>query len=114
MLERKGYTGELEFDDGAETCHGEVFGLKDVVTFEGESVEEIKRAFRESVDDYLEFCAERGEVLDRPFTGQYRLRIPPDSHRSASMLSPRDGISLNEWILQSIAEKAERETRSRS
>lgn len=110
MLEYKGYTGKVEFDDTVETFHGEVVGLKDVVTFEGESVEEIKRAFRDSIDDYLEFCEERGEEPDRPFTGQYRLRIPPEMHRSASMLSQRDGTSLNEWISRSIAEKIERET----
>ncbi len=110
MLEYKGYAGKVEFDDSVETFHGEVLGLKDIITFEGGSVEEIKQSFRDSIDDYLEFCEERGEESDRPFSGQYRLRISPELHRSASMLSQRDGTSLNEWISRSIAEKIQRET----
>jgi predicted HicB family RNase H-like nuclease len=111
MLEHKGYIGKVEFDYGTETFHGEVVSLKDVFTFEGGSVEEIRRAFRDSIDDYLEFCEERGEDPERPFTGQYRLRISSELHRSASMLSQREGTSLNEWISRSIAEKIEREKR---
>jgi predicted HicB family RNase H-like nuclease len=58
MLLYKGYRGRVELDDEAGIFHGEVIDLKDVVTFQGTSVEEIEAAFRESIDDYLEFCAE--------------------------------------------------------
>ncbi len=56
MMEYKGYIGKVEFDDQAAIFHGEVVNLRDVVTFEGESVEELRKAFRESVEDYLAFC----------------------------------------------------------
>ena len=62
MLQHRGYTGQVEFDDEARLFHGEVINLRDVVTFQGTSVEEPEVAFRESVDDYLEFCKERGEA----------------------------------------------------
>ncbi|MEW6529455.1 MAG: type II toxin-antitoxin system HicB family antitoxin [Thermodesulfobacteriota bacterium] len=65
MLKCKGYTGHVEYDDEARIFHGEVLDLKDVVTFQGKSVEEIKRAFRDSIDDYLDFCKQRGEKTDR-------------------------------------------------
>ncbi len=68
MLEHKGYKGQVEFDDEAGIFHGEVLGTRDVITFEGTSVRELKRAFRDSVDDYLGFCAQRGEEPDKPFT----------------------------------------------
>ena len=61
MLQYKGYAGHVEFDDETGIFHGEVLDLRDVITFQGESVEEIERAFRESIDDYLEFCKERRE-----------------------------------------------------
>ena len=61
MLEVKGYTGQVELDDGAGIFHGEVIDTRDVITFQGRSVEEIEQAFRESIDDYLDFCKERGE-----------------------------------------------------
>jgi predicted HicB family RNase H-like nuclease len=58
FLQYKGYTGHVEVDDAVGLFHGEVIELRDVVTFQGTSVEELERAFRDSVDDYLEFCAE--------------------------------------------------------
>lgn len=48
MLQYKGYTGQVEFDDEAGLFHGEVIDLRDVVTFQGTSVEELERAFRDS------------------------------------------------------------------
>ena len=78
MMQYKGYTGKVEFDDEAEIFHGEVIGLRDVITFQGRTVDEVKGAFRESVDDYLAFCAKRGEEPEKPFTGKFVVRIPPD------------------------------------
>ncbi|MGB7977587.1 MAG: hypothetical protein WCF19_00335 [Chlamydiales bacterium] len=48
--------------------NGEVLGIKDVVTFQGTTVDEIEKVFKDSIDDYLAFCAERGEEPDRPFS----------------------------------------------
>jgi len=62
MLEYKGYTGHVEFDDEAGLFHSEVLDTRDVITFQGISVEQLEQAFRESIDDYLEFCAERNEA----------------------------------------------------
>ena len=62
LLEYRGYAGTVEADDGAFV--GQVVGLRDVVTFEGESIVLVEAAFRQSIDDYLAFCAERGEALD--------------------------------------------------
>jgi predicted HicB family RNase H-like nuclease len=59
MLKYKGYTGHVEYNDEARILHGEVLDLKDVVTFQGKSVEEIERAFRDSIDDYLVVCCNR-------------------------------------------------------
>ena len=71
MMTYKGYHGTVTFDEDAETFHGEVTDLRDVVTFQGRSVDELKAAFHESIDDYLEFCAERGEEPDRPYSGNF-------------------------------------------
>ena len=65
MMEHKGYIGRGKFDDEAEIFHGEVINTRDVITFQGQSVAELKKAFKESVEDYLAFCASRGEEPDR-------------------------------------------------
>ncbi len=59
MMEYKGYLGKVEFDDEAGVFHGEVSNTRDVITFQGKSVAELKQAFHDSVDDYLAFCAAR-------------------------------------------------------
>jgi predicted HicB family RNase H-like nuclease len=82
-----------------------VLDLRDVVTFQGKSVEEIERAFRESIDGYLEFCEERHEEPDKPFSGRLMLRLPPDVHRKAYVSARREGKSLNQWIAEKL-EKA--------
>jgi len=100
VLEYKGYTGKVELDPDEGIFHGEVIDLRDVITFQGTSVEEIDVAFRSSIDDYLEFCEELGEVIsedpDRPFRGRFILRLPPELHRKAYVNAVREGKSLNQ------------------
>ena len=102
MLKYKGYTGHAEFDDETGIFHGEVLDLRDVMTFQGKTVQEIERAFRDSVDDYLAFCRERGEEPDRPFSGRLMLRLPPRLHRKAYVSARREGKSLNQWISEKV------------
>ena len=103
MLNYKGYRGRVEFDDEAGLFHGEVLDLKDVITFQGKSVEELENAFRDSIDDYLAFCEERGEEPDRPFSGRLMLRLPPALHREVYVQARREGKSLNQWIADKLA-----------
>ena len=100
MLEYKGYVGAVEADEGA--FFGRVAGLRDVVTFEGATYEEVERAFRDSIDDYLAFCAERGEQPDRPYSGKIPLRLEPELHRKAAARAQAEGLSLNQWIARRI------------
>ena len=61
MMTYKGYEAAVEYDEDAEIFHGEVVNLRDVITFQGRSVSELKKAFDGSVEDYLAFCEARGE-----------------------------------------------------
>lgn len=98
MMTYKGYYATVSFDDEAEIFHGEVVGLKDVITFQGRSVEELKVALEDSIEDYLDFCASRGEEPDKPYSGKFVLRVEPALHRRLSALSAEEGTSLNSWI----------------
>ena len=68
MMKYKDYIGHVEYDDEAKIFHGEVVGLRDIITFQGKSVEELEQAFKDSVDDYLNWCKERGEKPERTFS----------------------------------------------
>lgn len=102
MMEHKGYIGKVEFDDEAEIFHGEVINTRDVITFQGESVAELTRAFRESVDDYLAFCKQRGETPDKPFSGQFVTRISPELHRQVNAAAALAGKSLNAFVTEQL------------
>ncbi len=97
-MKYKGYTGHVEYDDEAKIFHGEVLGIKDVVTFQGTTVSEIEKSFKDSVNDYLAFCKERKEEPDKPFSGKFNLRIPPDLHAKLSIAAHIKGVSLNNYI----------------
>ena len=103
MMDYKGYVGMVEFDDEADIFHGEVVNLRDVITFQGRSVDELRRAFEESVDDYLAWCAERGKQPDKPFSGKFVVRLDPQTHRSISVAAQKAGMSLNAWVKQNLA-----------
>ena len=102
MLKYKGYTGHVEFDDESGIFHGEVLDLRDVVTFQGKTVEEIEKAFRDSIDDYLAFCKERNEKADKPFSGRLMVRLPPRLHRKVFITARQEGKSLNQWIAEKL------------
>lgn len=106
MMTYKGYSGSVRFDDEASIFHGEVIGLRDVVTFQGTTVDELKQSFQDSIDDYLEFCESRGEESDKPFSGKFLLRVDPLLHRRLAELSANDGESLNNWIASRLGELA--------
>jgi predicted HicB family RNase H-like nuclease len=102
MIEYKGYCGKVEFDDEAGIFHGEVINTRDVITFQGESVSELQQAFRDSIDDYLEFCQGRGESPEKPFSGQFVTRIPPELHRQVNIQAAVVGKSLNAWVTEQL------------
>lgn len=106
MMTYKGYGGAVRFDDEVGIFHGEIIGLRDVVTFQGRTVDELKTSFEESIDDYLDFCESRNEEPDKPFSGRFLLRVDPALHRKLVELSANEGESLNNWISSRLGELA--------
>ncbi len=102
----KGYTASIVFDDEAKLFHGEVVGTKDVITFQGKSVKELEKAFRESVEDYLAFCKKKNVKPDKPFSGKLVLRMPAELHREIAVKAQQSGVSINNWITQLLNDVA--------
>jgi predicted HicB family RNase H-like nuclease len=102
MMEYKGYFAKVEFDDDANIFHGEVLNLRDVITFQGETVQDLKQAFYDSVDDYLEFCAGRGEEPEKPYSGKFVVRVEPALHKDIVIAARKKGKSINTWISEAL------------
>ncbi len=102
-MKHKGYESIVTYDEEADILHGEVINTRDVITFQGTSLPQLKKAFKESVEDYLAFCKERGEEPDKPFTGNFVVRIPPDLHRKLYADAKREGKSLNALVEERLS-----------
>jgi len=103
----KGYTAAIEVDDEAGVLFGRVIGTRDVITFQGMTVEEARREFHASVDDYLAFCAERGEEPERPYSGRFVVRTRPELHRALSQAAEARRQSLNSLVEQLLTRAVE-------
>ena len=110
MMEYHGYRAAVTFDDDAGIFHGEVIDTLDVITFQGETVVELRQAFADSVDEYLTVCAERGRMPDKPFSGRIPLRVSPAVHRAATAAARTEGKSLNAWLAETVERAVQRTT----
>jgi len=105
----KGYNGAVEIDPKAGILFGRVLDLDAVLTFEAETVRDAERAFRDTVDEYLDWCTERDKQPEKPFSGKLVLRIPPEVHRDAVIAATRDRKSLNTWLADVVTRAAREE-----
>src|SRR5215510_5276717 len=87
----KGYLAHITFDAQANLFHGEVINIWDVVTFQEQSVDELRQAFADSVEDYLAFCTESGEVPDQPFSGRFTVGLSPEQYRKIILAAEKAG-----------------------
>jgi predicted HicB family RNase H-like nuclease len=77
----KGYEAVVKYSDEDETFIGEVINTRDMLVFDGNDVTEIEQSFHAVVDDYLEDCDKEGKEPNKPFSGQFVLRVDPKLHR---------------------------------
>ena len=102
VLSYKGYYGDINFSAVDDVFHGKLIGIDDLVTFEGDSVKQLKKAFRESVDDYLDTCKEIGKEPDKTYRGSFNIRITPELHRQAARFAALNDMTLNEFVKYAI------------
>ena len=105
IMTYNGYTARIEYDDKDEIFFGRLAGIRDGVGFHAETVEGLKTAFYEAVDDYIETCAKVGKEPQKPFSGKVMFRIDPETHRRAALAAELAGVSLNRWA-ERVIERA--------
>lgn len=98
----KGFPARIEYSEEDGCFVGHIVGISDVIGFHGESVSELRNAFVEAVDDYLDTCQKLGRKPNHPYSGQFRLRLPPDLHARAAVIAKTKGKSLNAWVSEVI------------
>lgn len=101
-LSYKGYTGTIEasIEDGC--LHGNILFIEDIITYEGNTVDDIVLSFNDAVDRYLTYCKETGKPANKPYSGTFNVRVGQDVHRKAVEVAFHRNITLNDFVAQSI------------
>ena len=108
MIDRiryKEFIGSVHFSAEDEVFFGKIEGVNDLVTFEGETVKQIKKAFKEAVEDYIELCKETGKAVFKSFKGSFNVRINPELHSQAFERALEEGKTLNQFVQDAIETK---------
>ncbi len=100
----QGYTARIDFDDRDNIFVGRILGMRDIISFHGETVSELKNEFERTVQDYLQDCEEQGLRPEKPVSGKILLRVTPEMHNAALVAAQAAGVSLNQWITDVLHE----------
>jgi predicted HicB family RNase H-like nuclease len=102
VLTYKEFVGSVKLNTADKVFHGKIEFITDLVTFEGSSVNELEAAFKEAVEDYLELCQMVGKKPLKSFKGSFNVRINPELHRKAALISLEKGVSLNQLVEEAL------------
>lgn len=98
----KNFIGSVHFSTDDDIFFGKIEGISDLVTFEGDTVQDIKKFFEEAVEDYIELCKSTGKEIYKSYKGSFNIRISPELHKKAIERSQILGISLNQFVENAI------------
>ena len=103
VLKYKNYLATVEYSTGDDVFFGKVHGINDLITFEGLNVVQLKKAFHESIDDYLETCKSLKKSPDKTFKGVFNVRLDSDLHRKAAIIAAKHKQTLNQFVKTAIS-----------
>lgn len=106
VMNYKGYAARVDYSEEDGVLVGHIAGIRDVVGFHGESVQELRAAFEEAVNDYLETCAKLGRAPQKPYSGKLSLRLEPELHATVAMKAELAHKSINQWVADVISREA--------
>ena len=112
-MKHKGYEAVVGYDEDDKIFTGRVIDTQDVIAFDGASVAELETAFQAVIDEYLEDCTRIGKQPNKPFSGKFVVRIPPEDHRAAVVAAGKAGVSLNAWAADALKKAAHEERAKR-
>ena len=107
VLTYKGYIGSVQFSGEDNVFFGKVEGINDLVTFEGETVQELKDAFRYMVDEHIKDCETENIPVEKSYKGSLHIDLTPDLHRRAAIFAKIHGTTLNTFVKESIERRLE-------
>ncbi|MEE0931131.1 MAG: type II toxin-antitoxin system HicB family antitoxin [Acutalibacteraceae bacterium] len=102
MIEYKGFYGTVEFSENDNVLFGKVVGINSLISYEGDSVKNLREDFEGAVDDYLEICKTNGVEPEKVYKGSFNVRISPELHKSLVLFAASRGETLNSTVEEAI------------
>ena len=109
-MEYKGYIGTVEYSDEDKVLFGKVLGIRSLISYEGQSVPELRADFEEAVDAYLEMCSAKNISPEKVYKGSFNVRVAPELHRQASLAALAKNISLNSYVEEALRSHVAQDT----
>jgi predicted HicB family RNase H-like nuclease len=107
-LKYKEYYGSVEYSEEDNCLFGKVLGMnKASITYEGNTLDELREDFKAGIDSYLEACKEMGIKPNKPFSGSLNIRIPSEIHGKVAAIAEDTGTSINAFIRETIEKRLE-------
>ncbi|WP_449434602.1 type II toxin-antitoxin system HicB family antitoxin [Pseudomonas putida] len=106
VMTYRGYAARIEYSDEDQLLIGHVAGIRDVIGFHGESINELRQAFVEAVDDYIETCERLGREPQKAYSGKLSLRLEPALHASVAAKAELAHKSINQWVSDILSNAA--------
>lgn len=103
-MTHKGYTARVEYDERDNIFVGRVLGIRTIISFHGETVDQLREEFGAAVEDYIADCKDQGVRPEKPASGKILLRVPPEVHGAALVAAQASGKSLNQWATEILQE----------
>src|SRR5260370_38872182 len=102
LLRYKGFLGTVEFSEEDDVLFGRVIGIKDHISYEGATIKDLKKDFKEAVDYQIDYCKRNNLPIYKSLTGNFNVRINPELHQKIARASSEKGISLNKYVQEAI------------
>ena len=103
IMKYKGYWAEIQYSDEDECFCGKVEGLKEsLILFEGTTVKELKKDFKDAIDHYISACKANGLEIEKQAKGSLNVRLGVELHNQAKIKSIEKNISINELIKEAV------------
>ena len=100
--EYSGYIGSIEYSPEDGVLFGKILGIRELISYEGQTGKGLEQYFKQAVDDYLGLCRESGFLPEKPFKGSFNIRIPSELHKKAALLALTRKTSLNSLVAEAI------------
>jgi predicted HicB family RNase H-like nuclease len=102
MMQYREYFASINYSNEDQIFYGKVEYIRSLISFEGEDIPSLRANFEAAIDDYLALCKDRGIIPEKPFKGNFNVRVGSQLHRQAVLLAEEQGVNLNKLVTEAL------------